>query len=164
MNNKELVYEQCAVNIFLTLKNLLMLNWLRKDALLACKRCPLSSLLTPFCRLIKHLLKSISVMRWYQITYEGIKITGFLALYLTFIWLFCNYISRYQILRFKVQTSNSKGTTNYANCTNHWVISIRVISVIRSCSIFVVLIIKFNVQTSNSKGLRITQIARITQQ
>ena len=45
-----------------------------------------------------------------------------------------------------------KGTTNYANCTNHLAISIRVISAIRSCSIFVVLIIKFNVQTSNSKG------------
>ena len=41
---------------------------------------------------------------------------------------------------------------------------IRVIRAIRSRSIFVVLIIKFNVQTSNSKGLRITQIARITEQ
>jgi len=29
-----------------------------------------------------------------------------------------------------------KGTTNYANCTNHLAISIRVISAIRSCSKF----------------------------
>ena len=57
-----------------------------------------------------------------------------------------------------------KGTTNYANCTNHLVISIRVISAIRSRSMFVVLIIKFSVQTSNPKGLRITQIARISRQ
>ena len=62
---------------------------------------------------------------------------------------------------YQVQCSNLKfkGTTNYANCTNHLAISIRAI---RSRSIFVVLIIKFNVQTLNSKGLRITQIARIT--
>ena len=33
-----------------------------------------------------------------------------------------------------------KGTTNYVNCTNHLVISIRVISAIRSRSMFVVLI------------------------
>ena len=45
-----------------------------------------------------------------------------------------------------------KGTTNYANCTNHLAISIRVISAIRSRSIFVVLIIKFKVQTSKFKG------------
>ena len=66
----------------------------------------------------------------------------------------------------KVQCPNlkSKGTTNYANCTNHLAISIRVISAIRSCSMFVVLIIKFNVQTSNSKGLQITRIARISRQ
>ena len=54
----------------------------------------------------------------------------------------------------KVQCPNLKfkGTTNYANCTNHLAISIRAIRAIRSRSIFVVLIIKFNVQTSNSKG------------
>jgi len=40
--------------------------------------------------------------------------------------------------------------------------SIRVISAIRSRSMFVVLIIKFKVQISNSKGLRITRIAQIT--
>ena len=57
-----------------------------------------------------------------------------------------------------------KGTTNYANFTNHLAISIRVISAIRSRSMFVVLIIKFNVQTSNPKGLRITRIARISRQ
>ena len=45
-----------------------------------------------------------------------------------------------------------KGTTNYANCTNHLAISIRVISAIRSRSMFVVLIIKFKVQTSMFKG------------
>ena len=37
-----------------------------------------------------------------------------------------------------------KGTTNYANCTNHLVISIRVISAIRSCS-------KFKPQCSKDK-------------
>jgi len=74
------------------------------------------------------------------------------------------------VVKFKAINSNHqiqcpnlkfKGTTNYANCTNHLAISIRVISAIRSRPMFVVLIIKFNVQTSNSKGLRITQIARI---
>ena len=66
----------------------------------------------------------------------------------------------------QIQCTNlkSKGTTNYANFTNHLAISIRVISAIRSRSMFVVLIIKFNVQTSNSKGLRITRIARISRQ
>ena len=56
-----------------------------------------------------------------------------------------------QIIKFKVQTSNFKGTTNYANCTNHLAIRIRVIRAIRSRSIFVVLIIKFKVQTSKFK-------------
>ena len=55
------------------------------------------------------------------------------------------------IIKFNVQTSNFKGTTNYANCTNHLVIRIRVIREIRSRSIFVVLIIKFKVQTSKFK-------------
>ena len=39
-NNKLLIYAHCFVNTFLTPKKHLMLNWLRKDAQLACKRCP----------------------------------------------------------------------------------------------------------------------------
>ena len=55
---------------------------------------------------------------------------------------------------YQVQCPNLKfkGTTNYANCTNHLAISIRAIRAIRSRSIFVVLIIKFKVQTSMFKG------------
>ena len=46
------------------------------------------------------------------------------------------------IIKFKVQTSNFKGTTNYANCTNH---------LAKEFVSFVVLIIKFKVQTSKFK-------------
>ena len=55
---------------------------------------------------------------------------------------------------YQVQCPNLKfkGTTNYANCTNHLAISIRAIRAIRSRSIFVVLIIKFKVQISMFKG------------
>ena len=42
-----------------------MLFWLLKDAQLACKRCPLRPLLTPFWSPIKHFLKSSFITRWF---------------------------------------------------------------------------------------------------
>jgi len=47
-----------------------MLNWTRKDALLACKRCPFELLLTPFCRPIKHSFASIFTTYWYAASYN----------------------------------------------------------------------------------------------
>ena len=41
-------YYMKFVNYFHTVQNQHMLFWLLKDAQLACKRCPLSPLLTPF--------------------------------------------------------------------------------------------------------------------
>ena len=41
-------YQLKFVNYFYTHQNQHMLFWLLKDAQLACKRCPLSPLLTPF--------------------------------------------------------------------------------------------------------------------
>ena len=40
--------QQYFVNYFRAVQNQYMLFWLLKDAQLACKRCPLSPLLTPF--------------------------------------------------------------------------------------------------------------------
>ena len=60
----------------------------------------------------------------------------------------------------KVQCPNLKfkGTTNYANCTNHLAISIRVIRTIRSCSMFVVLIIKFNVKPQIQRDYELREL------
>ena len=49
-------YQLKFVNYFRAIQNQYMLFWLLKDALLACKRCPLRPLLTPFWSPIKHLL------------------------------------------------------------------------------------------------------------
>ena len=48
------------------LKNLKMLIWLLKDALLACKRCPLSPLLTPFWKPSLQLLEHKSVTTMFK--------------------------------------------------------------------------------------------------
>ena len=58
-----------------------MLFWLLKDALLACKRCPLRGLLTPFWSPIKHLLIYYFITNWYTVDYKP-----------TFYMPFCRYL------------------------------------------------------------------------
>ena len=60
------------------------INSVRINGFLACKRCPLRRLLTPFWSPIKHLLKTIFATPWQQKTYNGAEITCFYPLSLTF--------------------------------------------------------------------------------
>ena len=55
------------VNYFCAVQNQYMLFWLLKDAQLACKRCPLSPLLTPFWRPIKHLFSCYFITNWFPV-------------------------------------------------------------------------------------------------
>ena len=55
------------VNFFCVVQNQYMLFWLLKDAQLACKRCSLSPLLTPFWRLIKHLFLCYFITNWFPV-------------------------------------------------------------------------------------------------
>ena len=59
-------------------------NSVRINGFLACKRCPLRRLLTPFWSPIKHLLKSVFATSWQQKTYRDAEITCFYPLSLTF--------------------------------------------------------------------------------
>ena len=59
-------------------------NSVRINGFLACKRCPLRRLLTPFWSPIKHLLKSVFATTWQQETYRDAEITCFYLLSLTF--------------------------------------------------------------------------------
>ena len=52
-------------------------NCVRINGFLACKRCPLRRLLTPFWSPIKHLLKSVFATAWQRKTYKGAEITCF---------------------------------------------------------------------------------------
>ena len=58
------------VNYFRTVQKQYMLFWLLKDAQLACKRCPLSPLLTPFWRPIKHLFSCYFITNWFPYGYK----------------------------------------------------------------------------------------------
>ena len=69
------------VNYFRAIQNLYMLFWLLKDALLACKRCPLRGLLTPFWSPIKHLLLYYFITNWFPVDYKP-----------TFYMPFCRYL------------------------------------------------------------------------
>ena len=60
------------------------INSVRINGFLACKRCPLRRLLTPFWSPIKHLLKSVFATSWQQKTYRDAEITCFYPLSLTF--------------------------------------------------------------------------------
>ena len=55
------------VNYFHSVQNQHMLFWLLKDAQLACKRCPLSPLLTPCWSPIKHLLFYYLITTWFSV-------------------------------------------------------------------------------------------------
>jgi len=63
-------YLPSLVNYFQTVQNQYMLFWLLKDALLACKRCPLRGLLTPFWSQIKHLLLCYFITNWFPFDYK----------------------------------------------------------------------------------------------
>ena len=82
-----------------------MSNSLLKDALLTCKRCPLSLLLTPFWSSIKHLLKNTPATFWHTTTYKGIKRTPFLALFQTYRCFLCNNISTPKQHNIKAQSA-----------------------------------------------------------
>ena len=55
------------VNYFRAVQKQYMLFWLLKDAQLACKRCPLSPLLTPFWSPIKHLFSCYFITNWFPV-------------------------------------------------------------------------------------------------
>ena len=55
--------------------------WLLKDALLACKRCPLRPLLTPFWSLNKHLLLSCFIINWFYASYKSARNACFSPLF-----------------------------------------------------------------------------------
>ena len=106
----------------------LMLFWLWKDAQLACKRCPLSLLLTPFKRSIEHLLLRRFTTNWLQDTCGCNKNACFSVFFKFLKRLFCNNISKFNnqssnlqppTSNFKLQTSNFKlQTSNFqvSNC------------------------------------------------
>ena len=60
-------YQLKFVNYFRATQNQHMLFWLLKDAQLACKRCPVRPLLTPFWSPIKHLLFYYLITIWFSV-------------------------------------------------------------------------------------------------
>ena len=112
------------------------------NGFLACKRCPLRRLLTPFWSPIKHLLNLLFATPWQQKTYKGRRNNLFLT---SFHSLFHNRNVK------KTSSSPSKGgecltdkygslklkyfelwTTTFSNDTNYLAIRIRTIREIRS--------------------------------
>ena len=79
--NNLLPHELSFVIYFHAVQNQYMLFWLLKDALLACKRCPLSLLLTPFWSAIKHVLLYYFITNWFSVNYK-----------LAFCMWFCRYL------------------------------------------------------------------------
>ena len=66
-----------------------------KDAWLACKRCPLSPLLTPFWSSIKHLLLCCFITNWFPLGYKSVFYTCFCpCLYMLYLKL-CNDFSKH---------------------------------------------------------------------
>ena len=68
--NNLLPHKLRFVNFFCMIQSQHMLFWLLKDALLACKRCPLRGLLTPFWSPIKHLPLCYFITTWYTVDYK----------------------------------------------------------------------------------------------
>ena len=77
------------VNFFQVRREWEMVFWLLKDALLACKRCPLRPLLTPFWSLNKHLLLSCFIINWFSESYKVTRNTCFSTLFQGFYWREC---------------------------------------------------------------------------
>ena len=67
------------------------INYLSINTLLACKRCPLSPLLTPFWSPIKHLFFIVFVTDWITDCCKIVSYTVFafiLGVFLDFVWIF----------------------------------------------------------------------------
>ena len=77
------------VNFFQALKEWKVVFWLLKDALVACKRCPLRPLLTPFWSLNKHLSLSYFIITWFSVSYKLTHNTYFSPLFQGFYWRKC---------------------------------------------------------------------------
>ena len=94
------------VNYFYAIQNQHMLFWLLKDVLLACKRCPLSPLLTPFWSPIKHLLLYCFITNWFPVDYKTDFCMWFCRYLLMSYSKLCNDFSRtylqiFEVLRWK---------------------------------------------------------------
>ena len=79
-----------------------MLFWLLKDALLACKRCPLRGLLTPFWSPIKHLLLYYFITTWPTVGCKPAFCMWFCRYLLTCYLNLCNDFSNPCLQRFRV--------------------------------------------------------------
>ena len=90
------------VNYFQTVQNQHMLFGLLKDARLACKRCPLRGLLTPFWSPIKHLLLCYFITNWFPVDYEPTFYMPFCRYLLMSYLKLCNYFSNLYIQIFEV--------------------------------------------------------------
>ena len=77
------------VNFFQVLRGREVVFWLLKDALLACKRCPLRPLLTPFWSFNKHLLLSYFIIIWFSASCKTARYTCFSPLFQGFYWRKC---------------------------------------------------------------------------
>ena len=84
-----LVYSPILSTFFQVLWEWEVAFWLLKDALLACKRCPLRTLLTPFWSLNKHLLLSCFIIIWFSASYKVTCNTCFSPLIQGFYWWEC---------------------------------------------------------------------------
>ena len=90
---------------------LLRLNWLPINALLACKRCPLSPLLTPFWSPIRYLLEDTPATNWLQKTYKGGNFSCFQFSPQPFSYLFCKHISNREHLCLLIECALFKSHT-----------------------------------------------------
>ena len=87
-------YLPSLVNYFQTAQNQHMLFGLLKDALLACKRCSLRGLLTPFWSPIKHLLLYRFITNWFPVDYKPAFCVWFCRYLLMSYLELCNYFSK----------------------------------------------------------------------
>ena len=90
------------VNYFQTVQNQHMPFWLLKDALLACKRCPLRGLLTPFWSPIKHLLLYYFITNWFPVAYKPAFCMWFCRYFLISYLKLCNNFSTPFLQSFRV--------------------------------------------------------------
>ncbi len=90
------------VNYFRAIQNQYMLFWLLKDALLACKRCSLSPLLTPFWSAFKHLLLYYFITDWYTVGYKSAFYMCFCRCLQMFYLKLCNDFSKAYLQIFEV--------------------------------------------------------------
>ena len=100
--NNLLPHQLNLVNYFQTVQNQYMLFWLLKDALSACKRCPLRGLLTPFWSPIKHLLLYYFITDWFPFDYKPASYICFYRYLLISYLGLCNDFSNARLQNFEV--------------------------------------------------------------